>query len=158
MGFFKSKKGSIISDYFLLLEDVGQLKAGNMIEVALYDENLELSAPMSPTPISLSYSQVTDIYYGTETEIRDKNKSVIGRALVGGLLFAGAGAVVGAVSGLGTKQEKIRKTLLIISYKSSNGEDDRFLKFEDTRHHNGAKLYSKLKCLCNVSDVQITSL
>ena len=37
MGFFKSKKGSIISDYFLLLEDVGQLKAGNMIEVALYE-------------------------------------------------------------------------------------------------------------------------
>lgn len=54
MGFLLSKKGSLISDYFLLLDDVGQLKGGNMVDLALYDDHLELSAPMSPTPISLS--------------------------------------------------------------------------------------------------------
>lgn len=157
MGFFKSKNGSIISDYFLLLEDVGQLKNGNTVEVALYDDKLELSAPMSSAPISLAYSQVTDIYYGIETEIKDKNKSVIGRALVGGVLFAGAGAVVGAISGVGSKKEKVKKTLLIISYKASSGED-KFLKFEDTRHYKGVKIYNKLKDFCNIHEAQITSL
>lgn len=157
MGFLKSKKGSIISDYFMLLEDVGQLRAGSMIELALYDEKLELSAPISSAPISLSYAQVTDIYYGTETEIREKNKSVIGRALIGGVLFAGAGAVVGAISGVGSKKEKVKKNLLIISYTSSSGED-KFLKFEDTRHYKGNKIYNKLKDLCNVHESQITSL
>lgn len=157
MGFLKSKKGSIISDYFMLLEDVGQLRAGSMIEIALYDEKLELSAPISSAPISLSYAQVTDIYYGTETEIREKNKSVIGRALIGGVLFAGAGAVVGAISGVGSKKEKVKKNLLIISYTSSSGED-KFLKFEDTRHYKGNKIYHKLKDLCNVHESQITSL
>ena len=157
MGFFKSKNGSIISDYFLLLEDVGQLKNGNTVEVALYDDKLELSAPMSSAPISLAYSPVTAIYYGIETEIKDKNKSVIGRALVGGVLFAGAGAVVGAISGVGSKKEKVKKTLLIISYKASSGED-KFLKFEDTRHYKGVKIYNKLKDFCNIHEAQITSL
>lgn len=128
-----------------------------MIEIALYDEKLELSAPISSAPISLSYAQVTDIYYGTETEIREKNKSVIGRALIGGVLFAGAGAVVGAISGVGSKKEKVKKNLLIISYTSSSGED-KFLKFEDTRHYKGNKIYHKLKDLCNVHESQITSL
>ena len=56
MGYLLSKKGSLISDYFLLLDDVGQLKGGNMVDLALYDDHLELSAPMSPTPISLLYA------------------------------------------------------------------------------------------------------
>lgn len=42
MGFLLSKKGSLISDYFLLLDDVGQLKGGNMVDLALYDDHLEL--------------------------------------------------------------------------------------------------------------------
>lgn len=157
MGFLLSKKGSLISDYFLLLDDVGQLKGGNMVGLALYDDHLELSAPMSPTPISLSYTQITDVYHGIETEIKEKNKSVIGRALVGGLLFSGVGAVVGAISGAGTKQTKTNKTVFIISYTASSGEDA-FLKFEDTRHYKGTKINKKLRELCKISELIITNL
>lgn len=151
MGFLKSKKGSIISEYFMLLEDVGQLRRENMVNVVLYDDYLELSAPMAKTPITLDYAQITDIFYGAETEIIKKSKSPIGRAVAGGLLFGGVGAVVGAVSGSGTKDKKVTKIYFIISYTSAGGED-RFLKFEDTRVFKGVKLSKKLKELCGIPE------
>lgn len=41
MGFFKSKKGSIISDYFCIEEDLGQFKKGDAVDVALYEDHAE---------------------------------------------------------------------------------------------------------------------
>ena len=157
MGFFGSKKGSIISDFFKLLEDVGQMKANNMVEVALYDDHLELSAPMSKQPISLNYKQITDVYYGIETQIKDKAKSPIARAVVGGMLFGSSGAIVGATSGIGTKQTKEYKHLFVISYTSSAGQDA-FLQFEDSRKYKGGKLAKKLKDLCEIEDTIISAL
>ena len=61
------------------------------------------------------------------------------------------GAVVGAVSGTGTKQKKEHKFYFIISYTSSTGED-KFIQFEDTRLYKGAKVAAKLKELCNIKE------
>lgn len=161
MGLFKSTKGSVISENFVLLEAVGQLRTGSVIDVALYDDHLTLTEMFTKKPpISLKYSQITDVYYGVQTEIVKKDKSPIGRAVAGGLLFGGVGAVVGAVSGTGTKEKKVNKFLFIISYTSSSGEAQ-FLQFEDTRLYKGPKLTKKLKELCGISDaapVEITEL
>jgi hypothetical protein len=150
MGFFKSKKGSIISDYFKLTEDVAKFKAGNMYEVSLYNDYLELSG-VGGLSVKLKYDQITDVYYGLEKEIVEKSKSVIGRAVTGGLLLGGVGAVVGAVSGTGKKEKTVKKFMFIISYKSSNGADA-FITFEDTRLYKGVKVAGKLKELCKVND------
>ena len=159
MGFLFNKKSSIISEYFQLLENVAQFKKGWAIDVSLYDDHLTMSAAGSKlSPIELKYSKITDVYYGVETSLVEKNRSVIGRAAIGGLLFGGAGAVVGAVSGSGTKQKKEHKFIFIISYKSANG-GDAFLQFEDTRNYKGMKLANKLKELCGVSKpAEITEL
>ena len=152
MGFFKSRKGSIISDCFKILHPLGRISEGLMVEVALYDDHLELKAPfMGGQPITLNYSQITDVYYGIEDEIVEKNKSVIGRAVVGGVLFGGVGAIVGAASGTGKKEKKVRRFLFVVSYTSLTGEDA-FLQFEDTRLYKGVKLSKKLKELCGVQD------
>ena len=58
MGFFKSKKGSIISDYFCIEEDLGQFKKGDAVDVALYEDHLELqkgvATSLFPTPFCSS--------------------------------------------------------------------------------------------------------
>lgn len=158
MGFFKSTKGSIISDYFVILHDLGHIKRGGTVDIALYDDHLTITPAFSKDkPINLSYSRITDVYYGIETEIKEKRKSPIGRAAVGGLLFGGYGAVVGAVSGQGSKQQKEYKHMFIISYTSKTGEDA-FLQFDDTRKYKGAKLAKYLKNLCGIEDDVITDL
>lgn len=150
MGIFSSKKGSIISDSFQLLETVGQLQADLMVDVALYDDYLELTAPfMKKTPITLKYAQITDVFYGLQTEIVEKSRSPIGRAVAGGLLFGGVGAVVGAVSGTGKKEKKVNKFYFVISYTSSAGEE-KLLQFEDTRLYKGRKVANKLKELVGI--------
>lgn len=148
MGFFKSTKGSIISDYFQLKENVANLKAGNMVNVELYDDHLDIKEVKNS--VSLNYSQITDIFYGLQTEVVEQSKSVIGRAVAGGLIFGGVGAVVGAVSGTGTKEKKERHFYFIISYTSSTGED-KFIQLEDTRLYKGGKVANKLKQLCNIT-------
>ncbi len=152
MGFFKSKKGAIISDYFMLLKDIGNgYTANNMYDVALYDEHLEISSPFAKNKINLDYSKITDVVYSAEIEEIQKSKSSIGRAVAGGILFGGVGAVVGAVSGSGTKTKKERHFYLIIAYTSAQG-DEKFLQFEDTRLYKGNKIAKKLKEFCGLSE------
>lgn len=150
MGFFTKTKGSIISDAFKLVETHANLQAGLMYDVALYDDHLTIKVPLGKQETTLNYNQITDVFYGVETEIVEKNKSVIGRAVAGGLLVGGVGAMVGAVSGTGTKEKKERHFYFIISYTSSSGED-KFIQFEDTRLYRGAKVASELKKLCNIN-------
>lgn len=149
MGFFKSKKGSVISDYFQLQEDIAGYSKGYMYEVALYDDHLEIIPLSKQNKLLLNYNQITDVFYGGKTELIQKPKSVIGRALVGGMIFGGTGAVIGAVSGTGTKTEKKTHLYFIISYTSSDGED-KYIQFEDTRMYKGLKLSKKLKELAHI--------
>lgn len=151
MGFLRSKKGSIISDYFQLQEDIAGFSKGYMYDVALYYDHLEITS-MQKRKLLLNYDQITDVFYGGKTELAQKPKSVIGRALVGGMIFGGAGAVIGAVSGTGTKTEKKTHLYFIISYTSSDGED-KYIQFEDTRMYKGFKLSKKLKEFTHVEPV-----
>lgn len=151
MGFLKNTKGSVISDFFKPLHDLGPIKADmDVVDVALFDDHLELKANLKKhEPITLQYSQITDVFYGQETEVVKKDRSVIGRAVAGGLLFGGVGAVVGGMSGVGKKEKEVTRLLLIISYTSKDGEEA-FLQFEDTRRYKGPKLAAKLRELCGI--------
>ena len=98
----------------MIQHDVGHLKQGNATNVILYDDHLTLSDLSKNQPISLNYSQITDVIYTTEKEVTEKEKSVIGRAIVGGMLFGDTGATVGAISGIGTKTETHYKHYFVI--------------------------------------------
>lgn len=147
MGFFKKDKDIIINEYFKILEDVGGLGKNNAVKVVLYDDHLALSNAIVKQPITLNYSQITGVYHGYKPY--EKDKSTIGRAFAGGLLFGGAGAVVGAMTANGKKTATM--LMFIISYTSSKGEEC-YLVFEDTRKYKGKKLSEKLKELCNITD------
>lgn len=157
MGFLKKTQGSIISDYFKILDSLGKNSSGDMVDIALYNDHLIIKGGINKQEITLNYNQITDVFYGYKTEMVEQNKSVIGRAVAGGLLFGGVGAVVGAVSGTGSKEKAERGLYFIISYKSSNGEDA-FLRFEDTRKYRGKKVANTLKELCNIVDTNSITL
>ena len=120
-----------------------------MYDVALYDDYLNIKLCFGKQEAKLNYNQITDVFYGMETEIIQKEKSPIGSAFVGGLLFGGAGAVVGAVSGSTPKTKKENHFYFIITYLSSDGEE-KIIQFEDTRLYRGSKVAKKLKELCDV--------
>lgn len=54
---------------------------------------------------TIGLKNINDISLVTDEILDEKDKSVIGRAIVGGLVFGVAGAVVGGMSGMGTKKE-----------------------------------------------------
>ena len=154
MGFLRSKKGSIISDYFSIETDLGQFKTGNAVDVALFPDHLELqNAIGNKKTATLAYSQITDIFYGSKTQLHLKEKSPFARAFAGGLLFGSTGAFVGALSGLGKKEKKVRKIVFIISNVTADGQEA-FLPFEDTRLYKGPKVAAKLRELCGIERVQ----
>ena len=72
--------------------------------------------------VRLPLDRITYAESKTETEIRERDKSVIGRAAVGSLLGP-LGAIVGGMSGIGTKKTKSVRQFLIIAYMSTDGEE-----------------------------------
>lgn len=58
---------------------------------------------------------------------KTKDKSVLGRAVVGGLLFGQAGATVGAISGVRSKKEKVKMDNLFLTIDYLDGEEPRCL-------------------------------
>ena len=76
MGFFKKTKGSIISDAFQLVDDHANLPKGLMYDVSLYEDYLTIKECFGKQEATLNYEQITDVFYGMETEITEKNKSV----------------------------------------------------------------------------------
>lgn len=154
MGFLRSKKGSIISDYFSIEEDIGQFRKGNAVDVALFADHLELqNAVGNKDTATLAYSQITNVFYGSEIQLQQQEKSPIARAFAGGLLFGSTGAVIGALSGLGKKEKKVRKFFFIIRYVTADGQEA-FLPFEDTRLYKGPKVAARLRELCGIQREQ----
>lgn len=149
MGFFRSTKGSIISDYFVSMEKIMNINEKEAVDIALYEDHLEIKG--NKQTLNLRYDQINDVFHGYDDVIVNKSKSPIGRAVAGGLLFGGAGAIVGAISGASCGSKSKRKLMLIICYTSSTGEE-KFLKFEDTRMYKGKKLANQLKELARIEE------
>lgn len=80
---------------------------------------------------NLSIDKITNVAWVTEKDVKDA--SVIGNAIVGGVLFGGLGAMVGAVSGTKKKSE----TYLVINYTASDGT----LKAISMKPHGDLKIF-----------------
>lgn len=145
MGFLKNNKGSIISEWFIALHDIGSVKEGFAADVSLMDDHLSIRPLFaSKDALIIPYTQITDVFYDMEKELNTRKKSPILRAAAGGLLFGEVGAVVGAISSLNANQKAVNKFYFAVSYIDECGKDI-VLRFQDTRLFKGRKLAAKLK-------------
>ena len=68
---------------------------------------------------SIPYSDINNISFATDEILNEKEKSIIGRAIVGGLFFGVTGAVIGGLSGTGTK--KNFEAVKILRFETNKG-------------------------------------
>lgn len=93
--------------------------AGNKGDYAginlLADDTDNVYIRIDKKDVILPIEKIQAIEVGTETEILEKSKSVIGRGAVGAL-FGPVGAIIGAASGVGSKKKEKKKSFAVISY------------------------------------------
>lgn len=110
------------------------IPSGMAVCVTMEDKESRLSIAQRLSknpPIYLCYDQICAADVINETEIKERGKSVIGRAAVGGLLLGPLGAVIGGISGTGTKKRKEEKNFFVINYHPTDAsQETKVLSFE----------------------------
>lgn len=88
------------------------------VSVMNTQRGIQISGRMYAPLVQIHRSQIISLKKSNTHELIQANKSVIGRAVVGGLILGPLGAIVGGMSGLGSKA--VNKSYLIINYWSVN--------------------------------------
>ena len=119
--FFKKKKedGTIKKVYGLThIEGIPDMQKNGIAQIFLYPDRIAIN---NIRIIAVDRIKKTSIY--SEKEILEQSKSVIGRAAVGGLLLGPLGAIVGGMSGTGTKGKNKANHFLSIEFVGIDGTD-----------------------------------
>jgi hypothetical protein len=91
--------------------------------ILAYDNGLNLTQN-NILKIPIHFSQITSLLVEEKLSEISKKKSLLGRAVVGGFLLGGAGAVVAGMSGMGSKKVLHNHVLKITYYESSKEKID----------------------------------
>ncbi|MBE6068836.1 MAG: hypothetical protein E7211_14235 [Clostridium lundense] len=134
MGLFSKKvDDGILRTNLTFIDGVNMFFKGEVIELS-WDEGtkkvtiqskFENKKTKEKATAHLSVDKITKAAFITEKEILEKQKSVGGRAVVGGLLLGPLGAIVGGMTGLNNKKETQIKNFVVINYN-----EDKVLTFE----------------------------
>ncbi len=95
---------------------IAAIKSGE-VKVFLHTHGIEIMKGLtSLAGLSIHNSQIISLKQTSQGELSKIDKSVIGRAVVGGLILGPLGAIVGGMSGIGNKEKFINKHYLVINY------------------------------------------
>jgi len=112
---------------------VSNMHPSQPIELIMHNDDgkLEIKVRFSKKlSVYLPYNKIIGIIKTTQTEIKEKGKSVLGRAALGGVLLGPLGAIIGGVSGTGTKKKTAINYVVVINYKPDlENEDTKVLCF-----------------------------
>ena len=100
-------------------EGLGIKEGANCI-IRLSNYSLQLCDIKKRPILVIDLKDISNVAVISDTELIEKDKSVIGRGVVGSVLFGGAGLILGGLSGLSKKQVQQNIDYLIINYKSNN--------------------------------------
>ena len=126
MGLFSKNK--TVKTYYLNHEAGldGFPKTATKATLDKENKNITFSQLGLKIKVCVPIESITSCEKYTEKEL--KEKSVLGRAAVGGLLFGGAGAVVGAISGAKPKEKNVY--YMTLTYIDNNEEKTILFKIE----------------------------
>ena len=123
----KDKAGNLCFN-LAVADGIPTFVAGDSIRVTFFDQEKKIEFKSrvfkNKEPIYVRYSQLICWNTLTEKEIIEKQKSVLGRAAIGGLFLGSLGSIIGGVSGVGTKQETNDRSYVVINYKSSQDTNE----------------------------------
>jgi len=126
---YKDKNDNRYVD-FAMEDGLSTIKKGALIRATLEESELTIKPSFSKQePSHLKYNQIVNVGVVREEEIIEKSKSVLGRAVVGGLVLGPLGAIVGGISGTGKKEKTKLKAYFVINYKSSHEDEVKSLSF-----------------------------
>lgn len=110
------------------LQPIGKIQQGWLVELTLNpdERKLHLKHKQAGADITIPYERLLGFTLEDETTLAQSG-GTLGRALVGGVLFGAAGAVVGGMSGKGKTKTKWYGSL---SYEDKDGNPQE-LHFED---------------------------
>lgn len=84
------------------------------VKVVLHTHGIQVIKGLMFYPIH--NSQIISLKQTSQEELSKTDKSVIGRAVFGGLILGPLGAIVGGMSGIGSKEKFVNKHYLVINY------------------------------------------
>ena len=116
---------------------------GKMVAASLYKNGIKITSYRKPL-INIHKSQIISLEELTEEQIITQDKSVIGRAIIGGILTGGIGAIVGGMSGLGSKKIDNSKYYFIINYWDIDTKETQSIVIKcDRSYKDFIKLYKE---------------
>ena len=107
-----------------VVDGIANIPPGMIVTLELEPLELTIKSKTTNAVARLPYNQIERVGEFTDQEIKVKSKSIAGRAMVGGLLLGNVGAIVGGMTGLGTKSSTVQHDFLIINYISKEKEEN----------------------------------
>lgn len=158
MGFFKSKeeKDAIKAEKDRKAESkviftgtatqpIGKIQPGWIVDLTLDpdEQRLHIKNKKESADITIPYERLREFHLEDETTL-EKSGGTVGRAVVGGLLFGPAGAVVGGMSGKGKTKTRWFGTL-VFENKDGDTEELIFVEFLSFKGGNPASVQFKTR-------------
>ena len=105
-----------VDGYFHKDENVFNGIPEGKVHLRIHEYGVKFYGSFYTELIEIHKSQLIDITETNENELVVKDKSVIGRAVVGTILLGPFGGLVGAISGVGSKTKSKYVSILVISF------------------------------------------
>jgi len=117
------------------------------VKVILHTHGLQVVKGLVFYPIH--NSQIISIKQTSREELSKTDKSVIGRAVVGGLILGPLGAIVGGMSGIGSKEKLKNQHYLVVNYwdKETKAAQTLLIGGDKTLIHAFIKKHEKEKII-----------
>ncbi|EJO5349571.1 hypothetical protein NRP93_003753 [Clostridium botulinum] len=132
MGLFNRKNKKINPINLIYIDGIDRYIKRTTVSLSLDDKKrcLVIKTSKGNYPIvNISFEKLVAVDIIHEKDIIETNKNSVGRAMVGGMLLGSLGAIVGGISGVGSKKNSKLRTFLVINYKSKN-EEIKVISFE----------------------------